>query len=421
MDTKSKLKVILSKFNIVLPLLVVQAYGSSADVLAPILRNMQNAFPEASMTLVQMTLTLPSAVSIPVQLLTVLLAQKFTKKDMMSIALLLICAGGLVPLFFHSSIIFVVISSVIIGIGQGFFTPSINALASDMFDGNIRATFLGIKGGTTAFLRTLLTIAVGFFGVAVWSRAYMIFVILIPLIVWFWVVTPKGEKSAPLVGRGVGLSGVKGIITPAFIIITILCSFASCCQMAYNTNISGFIADRNFGDSVTAATASAFFTMSKLIVGFLLGFILKGLKKYTLPFGYALCALGYLTISRAAGITGVRVGGILYGVGLGIQMSGGLYYITETVEKKYLSQMMGIYFPCISFLISISPIIINAMAKLLYGASNATNNFKAGCIGYAVDAVVLALYQLIFCKNSMIGKISGLEEAKSEPATEENK
>ena len=405
-----KIKVIMSKFWIFLPLLIVQAYGSSADVLAPILRKMQEAFPEASMTMVQMTLTMPSAVSIPVQLLTVLLAQKMTKKDMMFIALMLICIGGLIPLFLHNSIIWVVISSIVIGIGQGFFTPSINALASDMFDGNVRATFLGIKGGTTGFLRTLLTLAVGFFGVAAWSRAYAIFLILIPFIVWFMVVTPKGEKSAKVVGKGVGLSGIKGIITPAFVVVTLLCSFASCCQMAYTTNIAGFIADRNMGDSVTASAASAFFTMSKLFVGIFLGVLLKCFKKYTLPFGYALCALGYFIIASANGLTAVQVGGIFFGIGLGIQMSGGLYYITETVDKKYLSQMMGIYFPFISFFISVSPLIINTLAKLIFGVSNATNNFKIGCLCYALDAVVMFLYQLIFCKNSMIGKVSGLEE-----------
>ena len=409
MDT-SKIKIILSKFNIVLPLLIVQAYGSSADVLAPILNNMQQAFPEASLTLVQLTLTIPSAVSIPVQLLTVFLAQYLTKKNMMSLALFLICGGGLIPLFLHGSIIWVLLSSIIIGIGQGLFTPSINALASDMFDGNIRATFLGIKGGTTSFLRTLMTIGVGFFGVAVWSRAYLIFVILIPFIIYFMIVTPKGEKSAKVIGKGVGLSGIKGIITPAFIIVTLIGSFASCRQMAYTTNISGFIAESSMGNAVTAGAASAFFTMSKFFVGLFLGFLLRCFKRYTLPVGYALCALGYLTISMASGLTAVQVGGIIYGIGLGIQTSGGLYYITETVDKKYLSQMMGIYFPCVSFMVSVSPIVINTMAKLFYGNSTATTNFMAGCIGYAAVALIMFLYQFFFCKNSMIGKISGLEE-----------
>lgn len=408
---RSKLRILMSKFKIVLPLLIVQAYGSSADVLAPILNNMQVAFPEASMTLVQMTLTLPSAVSIPVQLLTVLLAQKMTKKDMMSLALFLICGGGLIPLFLHGNIIWVVISSVVIGIGQGFFTPAINALASDMFDGNVRAAFLGIKGGTTAFLRTLMTVAVGFFGVAVWSRAYLIFVFLIPFIALFMYVTPKGEKSAKIVGKGIGLSGFKQVITPAFIIITLLCSFASCCQMAYTTNISGFIAEQNMGNSVTAGAASAFFTMSKFIVGLCLGFLMRAFKRFTLPLGYALCAGGYLIISLATGLTGVQIGGIIFGVGLGVQTSGGLYYVTETVDKKYLSQMMGIYFPAISLLISISPLVINSIAKLVYGSVSATNNFKAGCLGYAAVALLMFLYQLFFCKDSMIGKISGLEEA----------
>ncbi|MBR6208073.1 MAG: MFS transporter [Oscillospiraceae bacterium] len=415
---KNVVQKILPKLGMFIPLLVVSAYSSSADFLGPILRNMQNAFPDASLTLVQMTLTLPSAVSIPSQLLTVYLAQKMTKKQLVGLALLFICIGGLIPAILHHNIIFVVISSFILGIGQGFFIPSFNAILSELFDGNTRATFLGIKGGISSLLKALMNIIVGFLGAAIWSRAYLVFVILIPLILWFWLVTPKGEVGAPLVGKGVGLKGIRGVITPAFVIVTILCSCASCCQMAYNTNIAGFIADRNLGGSVTAGAASAFFTMAKLVVGFTLGLLLRAFKRFTLPIGYGLCALGYFIISRATGLAGVQLGGIVYGLGLGIQMSGGLYYITETVDKKYLGQMMGLYFPAISFLISMSPVIINGISKGVFGEVNATNNFMAGCLGYATVALLMFLYQLFFCKNSMIGKLSGLEDEESADAKE---
>lgn len=403
-----KLKKLLEKAPILIPLLLVQAYGSSADLMAPILKSMQEYFPTASLTLVQMTLTLPSAVSIPVQLLTVPLAQWFTKKDMMMIAMVLLAIGGLIPFFCHASIMWVLISSVVLGLGQGLFTPSINAMASELFDGNMRATFLGIKGGTTAFIRSFMTIAVGFFGAALWSRSYAIFFFLVPLIIWFYIATPKGEKSAALVGKGVGLKGILGVVTPAFIIITILCSFASCFQIAFLTNISGFLADSAIGGTVSAGVATSTQTMSKFVMGLILGFLLKAFKRYTLPIGYGMCAAGYFIISRATGFSGVQVGGIIFGLGLGIQMSAGLYYLTETVDKKYLSQAMGLYFPFISFFISISPVIVNTMSKVFFSEVNAANNFMSGCIGYATLAVVMFLYQHFCCKDSMIGKISGI-------------
>ncbi len=412
MAEKGRYSALAGAIKIVIPLLLISCYSNSMDALAPVLRNMQVAFPEASLTLVQMTITLPSAVSVPVQLLTIPLSQFMTKKDMMVTAILLICVGGLIPLAFHGSIIFVVISSVVIGIGQGFFMPSANAIIAELFDGNARGEFMGIRTGVSGFMRSLLTLAAGFFGALYWYRSYFIFLIMIPFIVLFIVATPQGEKGAKLVGKGVGLSGLKGIFTPGFIVITIISYFATTNQMAFLTNIAGYIADRNFGGAVTAGTATASNTMARLFCGIFFGFLLKAFKKYLLPIGYAMNAVGYFLILQANGIVGVQVGGILFGIGLGIQMAGGTYYLSEEVEKQYMGQAMGLYMPIISLAVSTSPIIINFLSKNVLGGTTATNNFRVGFYGYAFTAVALFIYEVVFCKNSMIGKVSGLEGDK---------
>ncbi len=411
---EGKFKTFFSKIQVVIPLLLVGAYASSVDALAPILRNIQVAFPDASLTLVQMTLTLPSAVSIPVQLCTVFLAQYMTKKQMLSTGLILICVGGLIPFFFHSSIIFLVISSCVIGIGQGFYMPNQGALVGELFDGNFRGTVVGIQGGISAFMRSLLTIACGFFGVLIWSRAYIIFFFLIPLIALFIWRIPKGVKGAKIVGKGSGgVSGIKNVLTVPWIVLTILCTCATFSQMAYLINIAGFIADKNLGGAVTAGVATSFNVMARFIIGLSLGILLKGFKRFTLPFGYALNAAGYFVIINANSLLGIQIGGIMFGFGLGIQMAAGTYYMTETVKKEYLSQAFGLYMPFISFAVSVAPAVINTLSKTVFGATTASNNFKIGFMGYCFTASLMFLYQLIFCKDSMIGKISGLE-SKSE-------
>ncbi len=416
MASQGKYKALLSAIKIVIPLLLISCYSNSMDALAPVLRNMQEAFPSASLTLVQMTITLPSAVSVPIQLLTIPLSQFMSKKDMMVIAILFICVGGLIPLVFHSSIIYVVISSVIIGIGQGFFMPASNAIIAELFDGNARGELMGIRTGVSGFMRSLLLLASGFFGALYWYRSYLIFVIMIPFIILFIIATPQGPKGAKLVGKGVGLSGFKGMLTGGFIFITIISFFATVNQMAFLTNIAGYIADRNFGGAVTAGTATASNTMARLFCGIFFGFLLKVFKKYLLPIGYAMNAVGYLIILKANGIVGVQIGGILFGIGLGIQMAGGTYYLSEEVEKRYMGQAMGLYMPVISFAVSVSPVIINFLSGTVLGGTTATNNFRVGFYGYMLVAIALFIYEIVFCKNSMIGKISGLEGEAEKPA-----
>ncbi len=411
---KGKYKNLLSQISIVIPLLIIGAYSSSVDALAPILRNMAKAFPDASLTLVQMTLTLPSAVSIPVQLFTVLIAQHITKKQMMVIAILFICFGGLIPLVFHGSIMSIVISSVFIGIGQGFFMPAAGAIVGELFDGNMRGTVMGLRTGVAAFLRSGLTLLVGFLGAVYWYRAYLIFVIMIPIIIYFILVTPNGPKGEKLIGKGVGLSGLKAILTPGFVILTLICTCATFSQMAYLTNIAGYIADKNLGGAVTAGVATSFNVMARFIIGLALGFLLRVFKKHTLGIGYAMCAIGYAILLMAGGMTGIQVGGIIYGFGLGIQMAAGMYYITEVVAKEYLSHTFGLYMPFISFAVSIAPVVINSLSKTIFGATTATNNFKIGLYGYIFTTVAMFVYQFIVLKDSKIGLYSGLETAGEE-------
>ena len=406
---KEKLKLLTAQIWIVVPLLLVSAYSSSTSALAPILRNIQVAFPEASLTLVQQVLTLPSAVSIPVQLSTVLFAQYLTKKKMMLIAMGFICLGGLLPLVFHTSIYILIVSSVLIGIGQGFFMPTSNAIIGELFDGNTRGAFMGVKNGVSAFLRSGLTLLAGFLGVAYWYKAYYIFVIMIPLIALFMWKTPSGEVGEKVVGKGAGLKGLKGIFTPNFIVITLLAYCATTCEMGYSTNIAGYIADKGLGDASVAGLATAFNTLSRFFVGILLGFILSVFKRFTLPVGYALNAAGFFTILCAQNVAAIQIGGIVFGIGQGIQMAAGMYYMTEAVDKKLLSQAFGLYMPCISMAVSTSPFIINGLSKLLLGEVSSVNNFRIAFYGYVFTAAAMALYQLFFCKNSMIGKLSGLE------------
>ena len=106
---------------------------------------------------------------------------------------------------------FFVLSFVLDGIGQGFFMPTSNAIIGELFDGNTRGAFMGVKNGVSAFMRSGLTLLAGFLGVAYWYKAYYIFVIMIPLIALFMWKTPSGEVGEKVVGKGAGESIGKGV------------------------------------------------------------------------------------------------------------------------------------------------------------------------------------------------------------------
>ena len=109
----------LINWKVMIPVMLFVMFQSAFNSFSSVLAAITEVFPDASKTLVQMILTIPSLISIPMGLLAGVLGSYVYKKYLVLFSLLMELIGGLLPLFIHGSIYSLVISSALIGIGQG--------------------------------------------------------------------------------------------------------------------------------------------------------------------------------------------------------------------------------------------------------------------------------------------------------------
>lgn len=140
-------------FLILLPILIIAMFQSAFNQFSSILAKLASVFPDVPTTAIQMVLSIPSLVSIPVSLTVGILATYILKKRLIQFGLAMMFIGGMMPIIFHYSIVSAYLCSICIGIAQGFLMSLAAALIAEHFDGHDRATAYGIKEATVTLVK----------------------------------------------------------------------------------------------------------------------------------------------------------------------------------------------------------------------------------------------------------------------------
>jgi MFS family permease len=386
-------------WKIMIPVMLFAIFQSAFMAFSSVLADIVKVFPDASPTLVQMILTVPSLMTIPVSILVGLLASYITKKNLVLFSLACELIGGMLPLVAHKSVGALIASSAFIGIGQGFLISIPTAILAEHFDGNTRGWSMGIKQAASSVGIAGLTVLTGFLAASVWYNAYFVYLIVFPIILLVIFLLPKGHKDVKLVGKGVGLQGIKRVFTPSMIYTNILLFFLGTFNFAFYTNIGMSITSKGLGDASAIGLATAWNSILTIVIGLGFGLILRLFKKFTLAACMAITAIAYFVLGGASSLSVIVIGGILYGVGAGIQMPGSVYYITESVDSEASTLAIGISMVMVSLGITLSPVIVNAFASKIDG----TSGLLVAAIAYIVLFVIEVVREILFNKKSKIG------------------
>lgn len=169
----------LIDWKVMIPIMLFVIFQSAFNSFSSVLATIGEAFPNISTTGVQMILTIPSLVSIPISLCAGILASYFYKKHLVLFALGCQFVGGILPLFGHENFYLVVASSALIGIGQGIMISMASAVVGENFTGTTSATAMGLKQAASSIGIAALTVATGYLAVSGWYRAYYIYFLVI--------------------------------------------------------------------------------------------------------------------------------------------------------------------------------------------------------------------------------------------------
>lgn len=401
-------------FKLLLPVMLLAIFQTSNMAFTPILANLSAVFPGASVTTIQLVLTITSSMSIPASFLTGILATYMPKKKIALGAAGLIMVGGLFPLVAHTSIYHLIISSLCIGLGQGFMITVLGAMIAEMFDGTARASAMGFRMVAANIGRTLLILAVGYLARGTWYNAYFIYLLVVPILVLAAFIVPMGEKEQKLVGKGVGLRAFKNLAKPSYIILLVLMFAVATAMFVFYTNIAMNVQQLGLGDSAVTAQITSANTLIIMGVGLVFGVIIRIFKKFTFFVALLLMAVAFIGISSASTVMGLLVGGMLFGVSAGMLQVATIYFVSEAIPKESVTLGLAMSMAVTSLGISLSPVIINPIKTMIYGAeSTSANAFMVAGIFAIVMAVVELARNIIFEKNSAVGsKVEKVEEPK---------
>jgi MFS family permease len=149
--------------------------------------------------------------------------------------------------------------------------------------------------------------------------------------------------------------------------------------------------------------ATAWNSLATVIIGFLFGFILKIFKKYTLMVAMIVLSASFAILTFAPSISVIVFGGIVFGVGAGLQQASSLYYVTEAVPNTSTTLTISIAIMMISIGVTLSPVIINSITRSIGKNVDGTSGLSITAVAYGIFFLVELIRERFFNRDSRIG------------------
>lgn len=400
--------------KLMIPIGLFAIFDSAFTSFSPILSRISEVFPEVSTTVIQLILTLPTLTLIPASLLAGFLASYITKKTIANISLIIMLIGGLIPLFIHSNVYILFVSSGLVGVGQGFIKPLASSLVCEYFDGRSRGMYLGFKQAANYLGAAALTMLIGFLSMFAWYNVYWLYLLVIPVIILTNMFMPKTNLEVKLISKKTGLLGMKKVFTPAFIYMCLIITVLAALQFAFYTNISMLVVEKGLGDSADAAKVTSLNFVLSLGIALSFGLLLKLFKKYTLAIGLLILSSSFFILYLSNSITMAIIAGMIFGIGGSFQEIGTVYYITESISKSVATMAISIAMVFISLGITVSPIIVNGLQRIFFNEVTSTGSMIIAAYGYLVLFVIELIREIVFNKNSNIGQLATNKSKETE-------
>jgi MFS family permease len=275
-----------------------------------------------------------SLAAIPATLLSSFLNRIFSKKILTCVGLALYGVAGVAP-FFLTSFDAIFITRIIAGIGLGFFTPMVNGLIADFWDGDVRTRMLGYQNSAVAIGNIVTGLMAGFLAVIAWKYSFLIyvFVIIVFFVVLFLVPEPKRKEYTDAVD--------KKVINAWMIFITVAMLGFSLCYFTFFGYLSFLVEVRQLGDAGVSGIAQTTNTVGSLLIGFVFVYYSKASKKFNVFVSLLINAVGYLILSFATSVPMLYVGGFLGGLGFGTLMPTAMGLMYERAPKSSVTTGTG--------------------------------------------------------------------------------
>lgn len=372
-----------AKVGLLLSAMAMMSFLSPAAVMAAMVQQ----FPDTNVALIQMIITIPSLISIPLGLVAARLAKTFYKKALIVFGTCCYLVGGILPYFLHGSAEIILGCSCIIGVGMGIAMTAITALICEFFQGEERGGMLGLYAAFIAIGGTLASLLGGRLGASIWYHAFLAYLILIPIIICEIIFLPKGHLDQDEAGTGEEVKQSKRMSKQVWLIALTGFVFYVCIN-AINNNAAMLVAERSIGGSVEASYITTCYTIAGLVTGVFTGKIVMKLQRKSIAAAYILGAVGLLIVFSGTSVPVICIGAFIAGVGFCIFASTANFHVSEMSTPSTLTFSVAFLSAIINLGQAFSPVIVNAVSSA--AGAEVRTRFVTAAAGSIVIAVIAA-------------------------------
>lgn len=291
-------------------------------VMAPIIGELVNAFPQYSPSVIQSIMTLPNLIIVFTSILTGKLDSIISRKTLAIIACVSILTGSIGLYLFHTTLVVMYIFSAFIGIGVGIITPLCATLTSAYFDEKNQSILFGLQNSFCSLGGVFLTLVGGFLAGIAWHYDFLALLIIIPgfIMACFTVSNEKGKQHQQ-----------QKVTIPT--LVWKYCLFALLFLIIFNTlptNLALFITERNLGNNSFMGIVNAIVLVGGFSAGMLFPKLTSKFKEKTIAIGYFNLGLGLLIMTQAYNPIVLVIGAFIGGCSISLLMA----QLTLSVSSK---------------------------------------------------------------------------------------
>lgn len=299
---------ILLLIGVLLPFTAPQA----GFIMNPVLTGISARFPELSYSTITYLVTLVSLFGIPFNFLSGYLAGRKVKyKTLVVAGAFLMAAGGVMPLFTKSFLIWC-ICRCFVGAGMGMIMPLGNALITGFYKGEQAVKVQGMATVVLNVTGIVLQLLTGWLAASDISWAWIIHSVYFAVAALALIAVPEPQKQERVISKE---AGKQEKLHPAVWLLSLNFSMVFLFSQILLLSVGNVIQQYDLGNSAIAGMLTSIFTVGGMMGGFLLKSFHDKFGKNFLFIMHMMLAFGHVLAFFTRNVYGLGIACFVIGVG----------------------------------------------------------------------------------------------------------
>ena len=383
----------MSPLLLAIAVLSVSLQDIAAGAISPAIASMAAAYPDHSISFIQMVVTLPTLAIVLISPIYGWLSNKIQPRKVIIFGLFLFIIAGTFPVFLDN-IYLIMFFRLILGCGSGITITASLAIIPVFYEGEKRDSMVGFNTAMGSLGCIFMQMLGGYFCEINWHYsflAYLIGLFSLIMVVLFLPDIPMSLQQQ----SGKREKRIYACVPKSVYGLALLFAVGMTFITFLSTNISIMVEGEKIGNPANTGIALSLYTVGSAISSSLFGKLKKHLRIFVIPFGWILTAVGYFALSHVNSISSVYLSILLSGLGMGLVVSSYFRRVSEITELPYVAFAVSMIATANGLGNFIHPTVVALISKMI--GTSAYGRMAISIAAYAlfiIGAATLCIYAL---------------------------